>query len=180
MHDNLSIQNIFLIKENEFVLTYNLFENLKHNKKSNFISFYDINIKKKVHEIKNINSNESIYNFCKFENYLLIGGNDYGLIYLINLINYKIENKIEIYYEQLNGINSILYYKENNKEIILAAEKKGYLIKYEIINNKNTKLKEIKFIKIVKKLFNNQFYMIYLFNQNNIICSGDGYLKILK
>ena len=178
LHDNLSIQNILLTKENEFVVSYNYLENI--NKKSNFISFYDLHIKKKVHEIKNINSNDSIYNFCKFDNYLLIGGINNGLIYLINLITYKIENKIEKYFEELNGINSILYYKENNKEIILAAEKNGYLIQYDIINNNITKSKEIKFKKIIKKLFINQFYMLYIFNKNYIICAGDDYAKILN
>ena len=179
LHENLSIQNIFLTKENEFVVSYNHFENYKY-KKSNFISFYDLHIKKKVHEIKNINSNDSIYNFCKFDNYLLIGGNNNGLIYLINLTNYRIENKIEKYFEELNGINSILYYKENNREIILAAEKKGYLIQYEIITNNKTKLKELKYKKIIKKLFNNQFFMLYIFNKNYIICAGDDYAKILN
>ena len=150
--------------------------------KANYIIFWNINNFQKSKKIDNIvchwnrNSMKMIS-----ENTLIIGGDEYNGIYLIDVINYQLSSHIII--ENIASISTII--KLNNGNILIGCKKENELneedipYNYSLIEYKyNSKKKTLNEIRAKEDAHTNIITGLIKLNHNEIVsCSLDKTIK---
>ena len=154
IEDNDYSIELLEIKKN-FIVTINY---------KNSISFFDLNNRKKINNIKNLDINKTFFgnHLCLInKNILLICGTIF--LYLIDINNYQIINEIKSNFNlSLCLLNNFNLYENYNNYLLIIDNK--YIKQYKIVNN-NIELMSSK----INKFYDN---IVIQFNNDTIISGG--------
>ena len=154
IEDNDYSIELLEIKKN-FIVTINY---------KNSISFFDLNNRKKINNIKNLDINKTFFgnHLCLInKNILLICGTIF--LYLIDINNYQIINEIKSNFNlSLCLLNNFNLYENYNNYLLIIDNK--YIKQYKIVNN-NIELMSSK----INKFYDN---IVIQYNNDTIISGG--------